>query len=123
MELLIQLIFGILAMICLTGGTILFIKGAGRFIQEPIAPQPQLDNIFRFLSGMYFAFGFMLIWFIFHIQTTTSIIYLIGFVVFCAGFGRFYSSRKVGSPDRYHTFMMYIEMGIGLTIMLLQYLR
>ena len=123
MELLLQLIFGILAMICLTGGTLLFIKGSSRFIDEPIPPQPRLDNIFRFLSGMYFAFGFMLIWFIFHIQTTTSIIYLIGFVVICAGCGRFYSSRKVGSPSKYHTFIMYIEIAIGLTVILLQYLR
>ncbi|MGN6647570.1 MAG: DUF4345 domain-containing protein [Cytophaga sp.] len=123
MELLLQLIFGTLAMICLTGGTILFFKGAGRFIEASIPPQPKLDNIFRFLSGMYFAFGFMLIWFIFHITTTTSIIYFIGFVVMCAGFGRFYSSRKVGSPSKYHTFIMYVEMGIGLSLMLLQYLR
>src|SRR4051812_22337955 len=118
MELALQILFGIVTFICLTSGINLFLKGVGYFLPENTPPQPLLDNIFRFLNGMYFSFGFLLIWIIFHIKTTTELIYLIGIVVICAALGRLYSKIKVGSAGKKYNHMMLAELAIGLGMIL-----
>lgn len=123
MEIALQILLGIVAFICMTGGINLFIKGVGYFLPENTDPQTKLDNVFRFLSGMYFSFGFILIWIILHIETTTHLIYLIGVVVLCAALGRLYSSIKLGSAGENLDRIMFMEIAIGIGIMLLQYFR
>jgi len=123
MELILQILFGVISLICLLVGANSLIKGTGSFLPEYIPPQPKLDNAFRFFSGMFFSFAFLLIWMIFHIETTTQIIYLVGWVVTSAGLGRFYSRIKVGSAGKYYDCIMVIEILLGISIMLLQYFR
>ena len=123
MEVVLQILFGVVALICLTVGGNLSIKGIRALVPENTAPQPKLDNTFRFLSGMFFSFAFLLIWMIFNIKSTTEIIYLVGVVVACAGLGRLYSRIQVGSAGKYYDVIMIIEVLIGISIIVLQYVR
>ena len=123
MELTLQILLGIVSLICLSGGINLLLKGANYFLPENTPPQPTLDNVVRFLSGVYFSLGFLVAWAAFHIQQETDIIYFIGIVVIFAGLGRLYSRFKVGFASKYLSTIMIVEIILGIAIILLQYFR
>ena len=60
MELILQISLGIVSLICIAGGLNLLKKGTGSFLPVPTPPQPTLENLFRFLSGIYFGLGFLM---------------------------------------------------------------
>ena len=123
MELTLKILLGLVTMICFLGGMNLLIKGANSFLPESARPQPVLDNLFRFLSGIYFGLGFLMAWVLFHIQESGDLIYFIGIVVVFSGFGRLYSRVKVGAAGKYFDSMMIIEIVFGISIFFVQYLR
>ena len=99
------------------------IKGTGSFLPKEIPPQPVLDNLFRFLSGIYFGLGFLMAWVVFNFHKVNELVYFIGLVVVFSGLGRLYSKIKVGSAGKYFENMMLIEIILGVAIIVLQYLR
>lgn len=123
MELSLIILLGIVSLICLSGGLNLLIKGSGHFLPKDTLPQRTLDDLFRFLSGIYFSLGFLVAWVIFHIKQENNIIYFIGIVVVFSGLGRLYSRIKVGSAGKYFDSMIIVEIILGLTIIALQFLR
>jgi hypothetical protein len=98
----------------------LLTKGAGFFLPEK-NPPARLDNLFRFLSGIYFGLGFLMTWIVFN--KLTDLTYFIGIVVIFSGLGRLYSRTKVGSAGKYFDNIMVFEIILGISIMLLQYFR
>jgi hypothetical protein len=123
MELTLKILLGIVTLICLLGGMNLLLKGANYFLPKDVPPQRILDDLFRFLSGIYFALGFLMAWVLFHIQHENGLIYFIGIVVIFSGLGRLYSREKVGSAGKYFDYMMALEIALGTAIILLQYFR
>ena len=123
MELTLRILLGFVTLICFLGGMNLLIKGAHSFLPESARPQPVLDNLFRFLSGIYFGLGFLMAWVLFHIQEVGDLIYFIGIVVAFSGLGRLYSRVKVGKAGNYFDSMMIVEIVLGILIILVQYLR
>lgn len=123
MEIALRILLGIVSLICLLGGMNLLLKGAGSFLPGTIAPPPVLDNLFRFLSGIYFALGFLVAFVVFNFHQINELIYLIGIVVVFSGLGRLYSRIKVGSGGKYLTFIMVFEIILGIAIILLEYFR
>lgn len=123
MELILKILLWLVTAICLLGGMNLLLKGANPFLPEAMRPQKVLDNLFRFLSGIYFGLGFLMAWVNFHIQESNGLIYFIGIVVVFSGLGRLYSRIKVGPAGKYFDSMMVIEISLGIAIVLLQYLR
>ncbi|MEO9100356.1 MAG: DUF4345 domain-containing protein [Ginsengibacter sp.] len=101
------------------GGMNLLLKGANSFLPENVPPQRILDDLFRFLSGIYFSLGFLMAWVVFHTQQESRLIYFIGLVVVFSGIGRFYSRIKVGSAGKYFDYIMVFEIILGIAIMLL----
>jgi hypothetical protein len=122
MELVLRILLGIVTLICFLGGMNLLIKGAGSFLTGGPSP-PALDNLMRFLSGMYFGFGFLMAWVVFNLSMVADLVYFIGLVVVFAGLGRLYSRIKVGSAGKYFDNIMVLEMILGIAIMLLEYFR
>jgi uncharacterized protein DUF4345 len=118
-----QILLGLVALICFAGGMNLLIKGAGSFLPKTLAAQAILDNLFRFLAGIYFGLGFLMTWVVFHFQETHELIYFIGIVVLCSGLGRLYSRIRVGAAGTYYDSMMILEIVLGVSIILLQYFR
>jgi hypothetical protein len=123
MEITLRILLIILSLICLLGGLNLLIKGADYFLPETTPPQRILDNLVRFLSGIYFSLGFLMAWVVFNLSEFNELIYFIGIVVVFSGLGRLYSRTKVGSAGKYFDFIMLFEIFLGISVIVLQYLR
>ena len=123
MEITLRVLLGLVTLICLLGGMNLLVKGVASFLPESSPKQPVLDNLFRFLSGIYFGLGFLMLWVDFNFIQVSHLIYFIGVVVIFSGLGRFYSRLKVGSAGTYYTTMMVVEIILGICIVALEYLR
>lgn len=122
MELTLKILLGIVTLICFLGGMNLLIKGATYFLPKNIEPQLILDNLVRFLSGIYFSLGFLVAWVLFHFQQERDLIYFIGIVVIFSGLGRLYSRMKVGSAGKYFDYIMGFEILLGVAIIVLRYI-
>ena len=123
MEITLRILLGIVSLICILGGANLLIKGTSSFLPDNIRPQRILDNLFRFLSGIYFGLGILMTWVVFEFHEINNLIYFIGIVVIFSGLGRLYSRIKLGSAGKYFDFMMILEIILGITIALFQYIR
>ncbi|MCL9806592.1 DUF4345 domain-containing protein [Flavobacterium amniphilum] len=123
MQLVLQILLGLVSLICFLGGLNLLIKGSTSFLPENSPPLPVLDNLFRFLAGIYFGLTFLMAWVTLHFEEVGDLIYYIGVVVIFSGLGRFYSRIKVGSAGSYFNFIMLFEIILGLAMILLQYFR
>ncbi len=60
---------------------------------------PRLDNIHRFMGGIYFSMGGICAWAAWTVREQGTLVYLIAAGVFIAGCGRLLSMRKVGLPE------------------------
>ncbi len=123
MELSLQILLAMVSLICLSGGINLLLKGSGSFLPKDIPALPILDNLFRFLSGIYFGMGILMAWVVFNFHKINDLIYPIGIVVIFSGLGRLYSKVKVGSAGKYFDYIMIFEIILGISIILLQYFR
>lgn len=123
MELAIQLLLGLTALICFAGGLNLLIKGVMYFVPNVNTPLPILDNLFRFLSGIYFSMSFLLAWAVINMDTINNLVYFLGLPILFSGLGRLYSRMKGGSAGKYFDFIMLFEIVLGLSVMLLEYFR
>ena len=59
----------------------------------------RLDNIHRFMGGIYFSMGGICAWTAITVREQGTLVYLIAAGVFIAGCGRLLSMRKVGLPE------------------------
>ena len=60
---------------------------------------PRLDNVHRFLAGIYFGCGLICLWAGITVRQQGTLVILIGLAVFLAGSGRLLSMSIVGLPD------------------------
>jgi hypothetical protein len=60
---------------------------------------PRLDNVHRFMAGVYLSMGVICSWAAVTVRQQGMLIYLIAGGVFVAGCGRLLSMRKVGLPE------------------------
>jgi hypothetical protein len=123
MEIALRVLLSIVGLICLLGGLNLLIKGTASFLPASTAPLPTLDNLFRFLSGIYFGLGFLMLWVVFNFNAVHNLVYFIGIVVIFSGLGRLYSRIKVGTAGKYFDYIMIFEVILGISIIVLQYFR
>lgn len=57
------------------------LKGSKSFLPADVPTQLVLDDLFRFLSGIYFGMGFLLAWVVFNLHEANDLIYFIGIVI------------------------------------------
>jgi Domain of unknown function (DUF4345) len=88
----IQICLFLVAAIALTGGALQMYLG------QPLTA-PRLDNVHRFMAGVYFGSGLIALWAGLTIRQQGTLIYLIAFNVFLAGIGRLVSISQVGLPE------------------------
>jgi len=60
---------------------------------------PRLDNVHRFMAGVYLAMGVICGWAAATVREQGTLVYLIAGGVFVAGCGRLLSMSKVGLPE------------------------
>jgi hypothetical protein len=80
------------AAICLSGGALQFYLG------QP-ETTPRLDNVHRFLAGVYFGCGLIAFWAAATVRRQSTLVFLIALTVLLAGSGRLVSISLVGLPE------------------------
>jgi hypothetical protein len=81
----------IVAAIAMLGGALQFVLG------QPDT-SPRLDNVHRFMAGVYFSTGLIALWAGLTVRQQGFLVYLIALGVLLAGIGRLVSIAKVGLP-------------------------
>jgi hypothetical protein len=106
----------LVAAIALTGGTLQM------FLGQPDT-SPRLDNVHRFMAGVYFSTGLINLWAAITIRQQGTLIYLLALGVFLAGVGRLVSIRRVGLPKPAGVWLGYLipELLLPVVIVLAQH--
>lgn len=81
----------LVAAIAMFGGTVQM------FLGQP-ETSPRLDNVHRFMAGVYFSMGLIALWAGVTIRQQGFLVYLLALGVLLAGIGRLVSISKVGLP-------------------------
>src|SRR5713226_5901964 len=68
------------------------------YLGEP-ETSPRLDNVHRFMAGVYFGSGLISLWAGATIGRQGTLVFLIAFCLLLAGLGRVVSIRRVGMPE------------------------
>ncbi|MBX2887765.1 MAG: DUF4345 family protein [Ferruginibacter sp.] len=122
MLLLLRILLWLVAAICLIGGTNIILKGAMDFLPKGMSKQQVLDNLVRFLGGIYLSSGFLVAYVAFNVVRMGDLIYFIGVMVIFSGLGRLYSRSKVGTAGKYFDIIMMVEGLLGAGIIALKWL-
>jgi hypothetical protein len=88
----VQVCLFIVAAISVFGGALQMYLG------EPQV-SPRLDNVHRFMAGVYLSTGFISFWAATTIRQQGTLVYLLALGVFLAGVGRLVSISQVGLPE------------------------
>jgi Domain of unknown function (DUF4345) len=86
--------------ICLLPVTAIALSGGAlqMYLGEPQSGA-RLDNVHRFMAGIYFGSGLIALWARATVRQQGTLIYLIAFSVLLAGIGRLVSISQVGIPE------------------------
>jgi len=88
----VQVCLFIVAAIAMLGGALQFVLG------QPDTT-PRLDNVHRFMAGVYFSTGVISFWAARTIRQQGTLVYLLALGVLLAGIGRLVSISQVGLPQ------------------------
>ena len=88
----VQVCLFIVAAIAMFGGTLQM------FLGQPDTT-PRLDNVHRFMAGVYFSTGVISFWAARTIRQQGTLVYLLALGVLLAGIGRLVSISQVGLPQ------------------------
>ena len=89
---LVQICLFLVAAIAMLGGTLQM------FLGQPDT-SPRLDNVHRFMAGVYFSTGLINLWAAITIRRQRTLVYLLALGVLLAGVGRLVSMSQVGLPE------------------------
>ena len=88
----VQVCLFVVAAIAIFGGSLQMVLG------QPDTT-PRLDNVHRFMAGVYLSTGLIAFWAARTVREQGTLVYLIALGVFCAGLGRLVSISQVGLPE------------------------
>jgi hypothetical protein len=86
--------------VCLFAASAIALFGGAlqMYLGEP-ETLPRLDNVHRFMAGVYFGSGLIGLWAALTIRQQGTLVFLIALSVFLAGAGRLVSISQVGLPQ------------------------
>jgi hypothetical protein len=90
-QIVVRVCLSLIAAIAMFGGALQMYLG------QP-ETSPRLDNVHRFMAGVYFSTGVISLWAAITVRQQGTLIYLLALGVFLAGVGRLVSIGKVGLP-------------------------
>jgi len=100
-QLIVRICLCLVAAIAMLGGALQM------FLGQPDT-SPRLDNVHRFMAGVYFSTGVISLWTAITIRQQDTLIYLLAMGVLLAGIGRLVSIRKVGLPEPHAVWLGYL---------------
>jgi hypothetical protein len=98
-------------LIALAGGTLQMVLG------QPDTT-PRLDNVHRFMAGVYLSTGFIMLWAAATIRRQGTLVYLLALGIFLAGCGRLLSISQVGLPEPAAVWLGYLIPELCLPIVI-----
>ena len=107
----VQVCLLLIAAICLFGGSLQMYLG------QPDT-SPRLDNIHRFLAGVYFSTGVINLWAAVTIRSQGTLIFLLALGALLAGVGRLVSMSQVGLPTPSALWLTYVISELLLPIVI-----
>ncbi|RQO81962.1 DUF4345 domain-containing protein [Acidovorax sp. FJL06] len=107
----VQICLFLVAAIALFGGSLQLLMG------QP-ETTPRLDNVHRFMGGIYFSMGVICAWAALTIRQQGTLVYLIAFGVLVAAVGRLLSISKVGMPEPAALWLGYLIPELVLPVVL-----
>ena len=111
-----QVCLFIIAAIAVLGGSLQM------FLGQPDT-SPRLDNVHRFMAGIYLGTGFIALWAATTIRRQDELVFLIALGVMLAGIGRLVSISQVGLPQPAALWLGYLipELVVPVVIVLSQW--
>ena len=97
----VQIALFLVAAIAIFGGSLQFWLG------QPDT-SPRLDNVHRFMAGVYLSTGLISLWTALTIRQQGTLVYLLALGVLLAGIGRLVSIAKVGLPEPHAVWLGYL---------------
>ena len=97
----VQVCLFLVAAIAMVGGTLQMVLG------QPDT-SPRLDNVHRFMAGVYFSTGLINLWAASTIRRQGTLVYLLAAGVLLAGIGRLVSIARVGLPEPHGVWLAYL---------------
>jgi hypothetical protein len=79
---------------------------------------PRLDNLHRFMAGVYLGMGIICGWAGMAVREQGTLVYLIALGVFVAGCGRLLSMSKVGLPEPKALWLGYLAPELALPVVM-----
>lgn len=90
-QLVVRVCLFLVAAIAMFGG------GLQLYLGQP-ETSPRLDNVHRFMAGVYLSTGVISLWAAITVRQQGTLVYLLALGVFLAGIGRLVSISRVGLP-------------------------
>lgn len=115
-QLVVRICLFLVAAIAMFGGTVQLVLG------QP-ETSPRLDNVHRFMAGVYLSTGFISLWAAITIRQQGMLVYLLALGVLLAGVGRLVSIGKVGMPKPTAVWLGYLvpELALPFVIAIAHY--
>ena len=110
-QLVVQVCLFLVAGIAMLGGALQFYLG------QPQS-EPRLDNVHRFMAGVYFSTGLISAWAALTIRQQGTLVYLLALGVMLAGVGRLVSISRVGLPKPAALWLGYLVPELSLPIII-----
>lgn len=107
----VQVCLFLVAAIAIFGGTLQM------FLGQPDTT-PRLDNVHRFMAGVYLSMGFISAWAAATVRQQGTLVYLIALGVAMAAVGRLVSVSQVGLPEPAATWIGYLVPELVVPIVL-----
>jgi hypothetical protein len=107
----VQVCLFLVAAIAMFGGALQMVLG------QPDTT-PRLDNVHRFMAGVYFSTGLINLWAAITIRQQRTLVFLLALGVFLAGVGRLVSISQVGLPQPAMVWLGYLIPELGLPVII-----
>jgi hypothetical protein len=110
-QIVVQVCLFLVAAIALFGGALQMYLG------QPDT-SARLDNVHRFMAGVYFSTGIISLWAALTIRQQGFLVYLLALGVFLAGIGRLVSISKVGLPKPAAVWLGYLIPELAIPVIM-----
>jgi hypothetical protein len=110
-QIVVRVCLALIGAIALAGGALQFVLG------QPDT-SARLDNVHRFMAGVYFSTGLICIWAAITIRQQGTLVYLLALGIFLAGCGRLVSIWMVGVPQPAALWLGYLVPELALPVLI-----
>jgi peptidoglycan/LPS O-acetylase OafA/YrhL len=103
--------------LCLVAAIAMFGGALQMYLGQPDTT-PRLDNVHRFMAGVYFSTGVISLWTAMTVRRQDTLVFLLALGVLLAGVGRLVSISQVGLPEPAAVWLGYLIPELSLPVII-----